>query len=164
MIPNGSRNGNSQMPKQTFHVTNSGPQRQNKFNGTIWAKLETAIQSEAREEEEIYVVTGVALNKVGETKSVSYITPKESSQECAIPNYFYKLVLRVEKSGNTVTSASTVGFWYEHKDYDNNTYSNYAVSVDQVEKWTGFDFFVNLPDDVEAEAESNSSWTTFKNF
>ena len=86
MIPNGSRNGNSQMQKQTFHVTNSVPQRQNKFNGTIWAKLETAIQSEAREEEEIYVVTGVALNKVGETKSVSYITPKESSQECAIPN------------------------------------------------------------------------------
>lgn len=165
MIPNGSRNGIREMQLQTFYVTNSVPQRQNKFNGSIWNAMEQAIQAIVKgTSEEIYVVTGVAFNKVGENKSVSYITPKNDTKECAIPNYFYKLVLRVEKSGNTVTSASTVGFWYEHKDYDNNTYTNYAVSVDQVEKWTGFDFFVNLPDDVEAEAESNSSWTTFKNF
>lgn len=165
MIPNGSRNGIREMQLQTFYVTNAVPQRQNKFNGSIWNAMEQAIQAIVKgTSEEIYVVTGVAFNKVGENKSVSYITPKNDTKECAIPNYFYKLVLRVEKSGNTVTSASTVGFWYEHKDYDNNTYTNYAVSVDQVEKWTGFDFFVNLPDDVEAEAESNSSWTTFKNF
>jgi hypothetical protein len=36
--------------------------------------------------------------------------------------------------------------------------------VNQIEEWTGFDFFVNLPDDLEAEAERNSSWTTLKNF
>ncbi|MBR1959066.1 MAG: DNA/RNA non-specific endonuclease, partial [Bacteroidales bacterium] len=68
------------------------------------------------------------------------------------------------KSGSTVVSASTIGFWFEHKDYDNTSYSNYAVSVDQIEKWTGFDFFVNLPDEVETAAEKNTSWTTFQNF
>lgn len=164
MIPNGSRNGNSVMQKQTFYVTNSVPQRQNKFNGSIWNALEQALQSVAKSEE-IYIVTGVAFNKVGETKTVSYVSPADdSSQKCAIPNYFYKVVLKVNKSGDTVTSASTIGFWFEHKDYDNSAYENYAVSVDQIEAWTGFDFFVNLPDAIENSSESNAYWSTFQSF
>lgn len=164
MIPNGSRDGIREMQLQTFHVTNSVPQRQNYFNGTIWNALEQGVQAEAKDEE-IYVVTGVAFSKVGESKSISYITPKDdTSQQCAIPNYFYKLVLKVRKSGSTVTDAETVGFWFEHKDYSDNDYTQYSVSVDQVEAWTGFDFFVNLPDSVEASAETNSSWSAFASF
>lgn len=151
------------MQKQTFHVTNSVPQRQDKFNGTIWAKLESAVQGEASSEE-IYVVTGVALNKVGENKTIHYVSPKNSSQDCAIPNYFYKLVLKVKYTGGTVTSASTIGFWFVHQDYSDSDYTKYAVSVDQVEQWTGFDFFVNVPDPVENAAESNTSWTAFRQF
>lgn len=79
-------------------------------------------------------------------------------------NYFYKVVLKVNRSGDNVTSASTIGFWFEHKDYGDNAYTNYAVSVDQIEAWTGFDFFVNLPDTVEATAESNKNWTSFQSF
>ena len=162
MIPNGSRNGIKAMQLQTFYATNSVPQRQNKFNGSIWNSLEQAVQAVARNEE-IYVVTGVAFNKVGETKSIDYVQDKDS-KDCAIPNYFYKVVLKVEKSGSTVTSASTIGFWFVHQDYSDNDYAKYAVSVDQIEQWTGFDFFVNLPDGVEAAAEKNSSWSTFQNF
>jgi endonuclease G len=80
-----------------------------------------------------------------------------------VPNYFWKVALKVNKSGNTVTSASTIGFWFEHKTYS-DSYTNYAVSVDQIEKWTGFDFFVNLPDSVEKSAETNTSWSSFQNF
>lgn len=164
MIPNGSRNGIKEMQKQTFHVTNSVPQRQNKFNATIWNALENAVQAEAQSET-VYVVTGVAFNKVGESKSISYVSPnKNSSQQCPIPNYFYKAVLKVNTLGDRVTSATTVAFWFEHKDYDGQAYENYSISVDQLEQWTGFDFFVNLPDTVEATAESNSSWSTFSSF
>ena len=41
---------------------------------------------------------------------------------------------------------------------------NYAVSVDQIEQWTGFDFFVNVPDSYETMAETNSIWLEFHNF
>ena len=164
MIPNGSRNGIKGMQLQTFHVTNSVPQRQDKFNGSIWNALEQALQAQATKEE-IYIVTGIAFNRPGESKTVSYVSPSDdASQNCAIPNYFYKVVLKVKKSGDTVTSASTIGFWFEHKDYDNSTYVNYAVSVDEIEARTGFDFFVNLPDTVEATAESNKNWTSFQEF
>lgn len=163
MIPNSSRNGISGMQSQTFYVTNSVPQIQDGFNGGIWNNLEQAVQSIA-EKEEIYVVTGVALNKVGENRTVYHVSPKSNaSQKCAIPNYFYKVVLKVNKSGSTVTGAKAIGFWFENKAYT-DSYTNYSVSVDQVEAWTGFDFFVNLPDNLEAAAETNTSWDTFKNF
>ena len=163
MIPNASRNGIKNMQLQTFYVTNSVPQIQDKFNGGIWAALEGALQSIGKSEE-IYIVTGVCFNKAGENKTVKYTTAKDDSKSVPVPNYFYKVVLKVGKSGSTVTSASAIGFWFEHKEYSNSTYSNYAVSVDQIEQWTGFDFFVNLPDGVETVAEQNGSWTTFSNF
>ena len=162
LIPNASRNGIKDMQLQTFHVINSVPQVQNSFNSGIWSSLEGALQSMAKGGETLYIVTGVAFKKVGETKSVSYIKAKDDTKNIPIPNYFYKIVLKVTtNSSGTVTSASTIGFWFENKAYSNSTYTNCAVSVDQVEQWTGFDFFANLPDSVEATAERNANWSAF---
>ncbi len=164
LIPNASRNGIKEMQLQTFYVTNSVPQIHTNFNSGIWQSLEAALQGIA-EDEKIYVVTGVAFSKEGETKSISYTTAKDDTKQVPIPNYFYKVVLKVNTNNSgVVTSASTVGFWFENKAYSGSTYSNYAVSVDQIEAWTGFDYFANLPDDIEAQVETNSSWTTFKSF
>lgn len=167
MIPNASRNGNQTMQLQTFYVTNSVPQVQNSFNSGVWSNLEGALQDMA-ESETIYIVTGVAFNKVGENRQVSYTAAKEAGtdgniKQCPIPNYFYKVVLKVETSGDTVTSASTIGFWFENQAYA-DSYSDHTASVDQIEAWTGFDFFVNLPDSVETASESNTSLTIFQNF
>lgn len=165
MCPNGSRNGNSTMQAQTFYVTNQVPQIQNNFNSGIWSSLESAVQTLGKKEE-IYVVTGVAFNKEGQTSTIKYVSPSStSSQKVPIPNYFYKLVLRVKTdSKGNVTSAKTVAYWFEHKTYS-DSYDNYTVSVDQVEEWTGFDFFVNLPDDIEKQVEANTiSWSTFLSF
>ena len=126
--------------------------------------MDAALQS-AASKKAVYIVTGVAFAKVGESKSISYTTAKNDTKQVPIPNYFYKVVLKVTtNSSGTVTSASTVGFWFENKAYSGSTYSNYTVSVDQVEQWTGFDFFANLPDGVEGAAEKNTNWTTFSNF
>lgn len=164
LIPNGSRNGIRAMQLQTFYVTNSVPQIQDKFNGGIWNQLENALQDEVGSET-IYIVTGVAFAKVGETKTITYTTAKDDTKKVPVPNYFYKVALKVTtNSSGTVTSASTIGFWFEHKEYSDNEYANYAVSVDQIETWTGFDFFANLPDSVEATAETNKSWSTFQSY
>ncbi len=163
LIPNASRNGDSTLQAQTFYVTNSVPQIQDNFNGGIWSSLEGALQSIAKSEE-IYIVTGVAFAKEGETRSITYTTAKDDTKSVPVPNYFYKVAMKVTKSSSgTVTAASTIGFWFEHKTYS-DSYTNYAVSVDQIEAWTGFDFFVNLPDSVETSAEANSSWTAFQSF
>lgn len=158
LIPNASRNGIKEMQEQTFYVTNSVPQVHTNFNSGIWQALEAAIQSKAKSKK-LYIVTGVAFNKVGETKTVEYTTAKDDTKQVPIPNYFYKVVLSAttDSSGN-VTAAQTVGFWFENKAYSGSTYSNYTVSVDQVEEWTGFDFFPNLPDSIEKSAETNTNF------
>ena len=164
LIPNASRNGIKAMQLQTFYVTNSVPQIHENFNSGIWQKLEAALQSEA-ESEIVYIVTGVAFNKVGESKTITYTTAKDDTKRVPIPNYFYKVALKVTtNSSGEVTNASTVGFWFENKAYSTTTYTNYTVTVDQVEAWTGFDFFPNLPDAVEVIAEKNNSWSTFSAF
>ena len=164
LIPNASRNGIKDMQLQTFYVTNSVPQIHTNFNSGIWQSLEAALQSIA-EGEKIYVVTGVAFTKEGENRSISYTTAKDDTKQVPIPNYFYKVVLKVKtNSAGVVTSASTIGFWFENKAYSENSYSNYAVSVDQIEEWTGFDYFANLPDDIEAQVEKSSSWSSFSSF
>ena len=164
LIPNASRNGIKNMQIQTFYVTNSVPQVHNNFNSGIWQNLEAALQG-IGEKELIYIVTGVAFNKEGESKTISYTTAKDDTKQVPIPNYFYKVVLKVDtNSSGEVTAASTVGFWFENKAYSGSAYENYTTTVDQIEAWTGFDFFTNLPDTIETTAEQNSSWSTFKNW
>lgn len=161
LIPNASRNGIKEMQLQTFYVTNSVPQVQDSFNSGIWSSLEGALQSKAAYQT-LYIVTGVAFEKEGETKTIKYTTAQADDKSIPVPNYFYKVVLSATTdSSGTVTSANTVGFWFEHKTYT-DSYTNYAVSVDQIEEWTGFDFFPNLPDAIEVVAEQNSSWSNFQ--
>ena len=70
----------------------------------------------------------------------------------------------MKTSGTTVTDAVCVAFWFEHKAYS-DSYTNYTVSVDEVEAWTGFDFFVSLPSDIETRVEAkNTSWSAFTSF
>ena len=162
LLPDASRDGNSEMLKQAYYATNQVPQIQNKFNGGIWSNLEGAVRSEVKSDT-LYVVTGVAFRKVGGSENIKYIQPAKDTKQCPVPNYFYKVVMKVKWSGSTITSASTIGFWFEHKTYS-DSYTNYAVTVDQIEEWTGMDFFVNLPDSVEASAETNANWSSFQSF
>lgn len=164
MIPNGSRNGIKAMQLQTFYATNSVPQVQAKFNDGIWMQLEQALQGMASKIDTVYIVTGVVFQKVGGIETIKYIKPAHDSKQCPVPNYFYKVALKVRRSGSAITEASAVGFWFENRVYDDKNYSNYAVSVDQIEEWTGLDFFVNLPESLQQAAEKNSSWSTFANF
>lgn len=163
MCPNASRNGNEKMQLQTFYVTNQVPQIQNSFNSGVWSSLESAVQTLAKNEE-IFVTTGVSFRKGNETPQIQYISPnKYPEQKVPIPPYFYKLVLRVQYDvAASVKSASCIAFWFENRAYNNETFQNHSYSVDQVEDWTGFDFFVNLPDEIENAAEAkNISWAQF---
>ena len=163
MCPNGSRNNNETMQQQTFYVTNQVPQIHNGFNNGIWKNLESAVQVLAKNEE-IFVTTGVSFRKGNETPQIQHISPsKHPDQQVPIPPYFYKIVLRVKYVAASVTNASCTAFWFENKVYESgDDFDNYRKSVDQVEEWTGFDFFVNLPDEIENVAEAkNISWSQF---
>lgn len=149
--------------RQTFYYTNITPQIQNEFNGGIWLKLENAVKNWAKSSgsngnDTLYVVTGAVLQKVGGNETIK----RESKNNVAIPNYYYKVLLKKKK--NSTTEYTAIGFWLEHKKYDTQaapTHSN-SYTVDQIEEWTGFDFFANLPEDVQSRMESvkeTSEWS-----
>ncbi len=167
MIPDASRDGySSEMIRQAYYATNSVPQIQDGFNGGIWSTIEGAVRGEINESRyELYVVTGAVFQTAGGSESVTYINPTCDTKRVPVPNYFYKVVLKAKVDGSgTVTSATTIGFWIAHKRYSNVSATDFNVSVDRIEELTGFDFFPSIPDTIEASAERNSNWSTFKNF
>lgn len=163
-IPDGDRSNIAGMQSQTYYVTNSTPQIQNKFNSGIWNSLEGAVRTATTAfNDTVYVVTGPAFRKVGGSETITYIQPKYDEKQCPVPNYYWKVLLKVKRSGDTVSSASAIGFWIDHREHP-DAYPNYAVSVDAIEEYTGLDFFANLPGELQTSAESNSSWESFQNF
>lgn len=164
-IPNADRNGNDNMQSQTYYATNSTPQIQNKFNASIWSKLEGDVRTVASATDTLYVITGASFRKAGGSESITYIHPKaDQTKDVPVPNYFWKVLLKVKRTEERVTSAMAVGVWLPHQQYNNNDYSGYVTSVDQIETYTGFDMFKNLPAALQATAEANASWSTFQSF
>ncbi len=161
LIPNASRSGISNMQKQTYYATNSVPQIQTGFNGGIWASLEGALRTKANATDTVYVVTGVSFRKAGGSETIKYIKPQHDTKQCPVPNYFWKVALKVTRNGGgTITGANAIGFWMEHRSYS-DSYTNYIVTVDQIEQWTGLNFFANVPTALQTSAEQNTDWTNF---
>jgi len=167
-LPNADRNGVDEMMAQTYFSTNMTPQLQHGFNGGIWANLEEAVRGVIKNNADtVYVVTGAAFRKKGGNETIEYITNTRDGKVLPVPNYYWKVLLRVKWNGNAVASASGVAFWLEHRDtYPNGgtNYLPYVTTIDQVEEWTGFDFFANLSTELQTTAESTANWSKFKSF
>lgn len=171
-IPNASRKSDDTMNLHTYYSTNQTPQLQNKFNGSIWGSLETAVRNLTSSVDTVYVVTGPLYRKVGGSETINYLTgvsgKNANPSSLPIPNYYWKALLKVTRnSGGQITAASTIGFWFDHREYQSTEKyydSEHVVSVNQIEQWTGLNLFHNLPESMEETAESNTSWTNFQDF
>lgn len=153
---------------QTYYVTNQVPQWQSGFNSGVWSSLEDDLRKLVDSSTDtLYIVTGPAYQKVGGSETIKYLDAKSTSikpSRIPLPTYMWKAILKVKRTNGTVTSASAIGFWFTNESHTGGTYTSFIQTVDQIEQWTGFDLFANLPDSIEATAEANSDWTTFKNF
>lgn len=171
-IPNADRNGVPEMMAQTYYSTNMTPQIQKGMNSGIWSSLEAAVRSCVPVNDTLYVVTGAAFRKAGGNEEIHYITSARDGKTLPLPNYYWKVILKVKRSGAGISDAKAIGFWIDHSDHgsrkslgaDYRDYDSFTVSVDQIETWTGFDFFVNLPDSIENTAEANTSWEAFQRY
>ena len=167
-IANSDRNGVDDMCDQTFYMTNLTPQLQNGFNGGVWNNLEQAVQSLTSSCDTVYVITGAAFRKKGGSETVTTIVNSRDNKTLPVPNYYWKALLKVTWTGSAgnrkISAASAIGFWLPHADLKGADYADYAVSVDDLETYTGLDIFANLPDILETDAETNISWKDFKSF
>ena len=93
-----------------------------------------------------------------------------------VPDYYWKAFLKVKWENGKVTSASSIAFWFEHRNYpkENNEKFDqndpehgkppFFCSVNTVEDLIGFDLFTNLPDDLEETVEAIADWEAFMAF
>lgn len=160
-IPNADRSAVPHMQAQTYFSSNMTPQIQNGFNGGVWAKLESAVRDRIPATDTLYVVTGAVFSRYGEDEPVKTIVNKNDSKPLPVPNYYWKALLKVTRSAGQIIDAKAIGFWLPHGDLKGHSYSEYVVTVDQIEQWTGLDLFPNLSDTIETSAESYTSWRSF---
>lgn len=150
----------------TFYGTNMTPQINKGFNADIWRTLEDKVRGWARDSDTLYVVTGCVIDyKDGET--VKYALDN-NGKKVTVPTAYYKAVLRYMKNSTVGYSGySACAVWLDHKVYSTkNIDSKYSMSVKDLEKKVGMDFFVNLPAvvgeemaaKIESENPSKVSW------
>ena len=131
---------------ETFFGTNMTPQ-DNGLNGNTWSNLENKVRTWAKSSstDTLYVVTGCT----GADVNAKYVLDYED-KHIAIPAGYYKALLRMDKD----KSYSTVGFYFDNVAGNVTNFKPLAMSIDELEKKVGVDFFVNLPDDVEKAVEA----------
>lgn len=165
-IPSADRLSSFSANSMTFYGTNMTPQIQNGFNGDIWAVLEGKVRSWANRSDTLYVVTGCVIDYPDES-SIRY-AEDYTGKKITVPTAYYKVVLRYMKNSTVGYSGySACAVWLDHKVYSTkNIDSKYSMSVKDLEKKVGMDFFVNLPAvvgeemaaKIESEDPSKVSW------
>lgn len=165
-IPSADRLTSYESNSMTFYGTNMTPQIQDGFNGDIWATLEGKVRSWANSSDTLYVVTGCVID-YPEGQTVKYALDNYG-KKVTVPTAYYKVVLRYMKNSTVGYSGySACAVWLDHKVYSTkNIDSKYSMSVKDLEKKVGMDFFVNLPAvvgeemaaKIESENPSKVSW------
>ena len=76
-----------------------------------------------------------------------------------VPKFFYMAVLCLNDG-----KYKAMAFWIEHREKytaDDHRLRNHVITIDQLETFTGIDFFYNLPQEVQADVEEEvtlSEW------
>lgn len=138
LCPSADRLCSREQNSQTFYLSNMQPQLQ-AHNGGVWNKLEDLVRNTwAPECDTLYVVKGATIDD-------DHIKEYTSSG-LLVPAVFYMALLQYTKGTNT---HKAFGVWSVH---DATSEAEY-ISIDELERRTGIDFFCNLPDDIEVEVE-----------
>lgn len=125
---------------ESFYYSNMSPQEPS-FNRGIWKKLEEQVRTWAISYDSIYVVTGPVLNE-----GLSYIG---GENKVSVPEYYYKVIL-------DLTNAEFKGIGFIMKNEGSREpITNFAVTIDSVEKFTGINFFPQLDDKLEKNIEGD---------
>lgn len=126
---------------ESFYMSNMSPQL-GEFNRGIWKDLEAQVRSFAITERDVYIVTGPILPK---TKTSETITIGPS--RVTVPDAYYKVVW------DRTPPEKMIGFILPNAG-SSKSLQSFAVTVDEVERKTGLDFFSELPKEQQEALES----------
>ncbi len=150
-LPSADRLSSQEINESTFYFTNIAAQDAS-LNQNLWGNLETYIRGWSLACDTLYVVTG-AMIQTREDDSIDYVKDNDGNQ-VAVPKLYFKVLLKYKAGQAENGGYSAIGFWYENRAYTASyPVASDAKTVDDMEDLTGFDFFHNLPDNIEKEIE-----------
>lgn len=150
MAPAGDMRWNREAMEQTFLMTNICPQVKS-LNAGSWKNLEEKCRQWAQADSAIYIVCGPVIDG----KPIEYI----GDTRVYVPRQFFKVII-----SPYANPARGIGFIMPNGKVPGGM-QTCAVPIDSVESLTGHDFFASLPDDIEADVESQCDfhyWSTHR--
>jgi len=143
------RTANIEDNTSTFLMSNILPQTPT-LNQQTWLSLEYECERLCKSEgKELYVIAGGLFSGI----------PTRLNGKVAIPDSCWKIVLILEK-GQSIkdisSKTSIIAVMMHNGRYEktNNDWNLYTTSVDAIERSTGYDFFRDMPDQVENALEA----------
>jgi endonuclease G len=126
------------------YLTNICPQT-HKLNAGSWKTLEDNCRSWARRDSAIIIICGPVLS--------DEITNRIGKNEVAVPERFFKVVI-----APFANPPRGIGFVMANNEVSNGGVQTAAMTIDEVEAITGYDFFYALPDSIENDIESQCNY------
>lgn len=141
MCPAGDNKWSQKAMDECFLMTNMCPQNHS-LNAGVWNTIEQQCRNWAKQYGKVYIVCGpIFLNKQHR---------KLGKNKVVVPDAFFKVVL------HTGNNPQAVGFICRNQSQKGRKKTEFVNSVDEVERITGYDFFPQLPDDVEKRVEAKA--------
>ena len=139
LLPAGDMKFDKEAMRNTFFMSNMTPQPA-KFNRGRWSMLETLARSWALKYQDLWIVTGPILKENLPQMGVQ--------NKVSIPTDYFKVLMRKEGS-----SYKGIGFLM-NVEIPYPDLIAYALTIDQIEDFSGIDFFPSMEDSDEEEMES----------
>lgn len=130
--------------RECFYMSNMCPQL-HALNAGGWEKLENACRRWAEQEGSVYIVCGPVFNDGRKVRTIG------RAHQVRVPDGFFKVVLSLCKG-----KEKAIGFYYANND-GKQTMEATAMTVDEVEAMTGYDFFYQIDKKLEKRVESQSN-------
>lgn len=147
MAPAGDMKWHKQAMRESFYMTNICPQSPD-LNRGAWKKLEEKCRQRAAVDSSLIVICGPIFDKSGPSARIG-------ASSVAVPSRFFKVILAPFSE-----NPWAIGFIMPNE-YVAGGMQKAAVTVDEVEAITGYDFFSALPDSIETEVESHCNFQAF---
>jgi len=147
MCPSADRNTTTDVNKSTYLMTNMQPQVE-ELNRVRWRQLEEKEQSLAAGGRQLQIIAG----------GIFSASPTTIGPGVAVPTASFKIIVILD-TGQTaadVTAATTVCSFVmpNRPEVKDKKWYEYLVSVDEIEKQTGYDFLRDVPADVQKVIEA----------
>ena len=147
LVPAGDLKWNPQAMRQSFLLTNVCPMHK-ALNEGGWAKLEEKVREWTARDSALLVFTGPVVSEGDTTLASGRVT---------VPSAYYKVIM-----APCVRPMRAIAFIYPNG-HSGGRLRQYAVSIDEVERRTGLDFFPTLPQKEQQQLESVVNLDTWTN-